>query len=110
MKHPHSEVITAWFNGEKCQWKDSKDRAWTDMKDYNPNSAIPLPYHFYPDTHYRIAPKPLVYKVAVYESPAATYMALVAESEWKAVEDRGVFVRWATDPFTSEGPIRNDSH
>ena len=54
-KHPHIDIIIAWFNGELVQYQHCSG-AWVDYPFYDPNKRMgPV---FNPAVKYRLKPEP----------------------------------------------------
>jgi hypothetical protein len=58
MKHKHADLIHAWVDGAKIQWRDPKDdERWSDIR-------IP---NWLEDCEYRIKPEPVPDRIVVTE-------------------------------------------
>lgn len=53
-KHPHIEVITAWYNGAAVDYRKGDEREWVRLDDHVPGCIAPK---FDPRYQYRVAPK-----------------------------------------------------
>lgn len=55
-KHPHEEVILAYYRGEQIEARGSDNTDWREVKRYGGISTSAPPFH--PKAQYRIKPQP----------------------------------------------------
>lgn len=97
--HKHCEVIKAWADGHAIQWKDTSNYEWKDL----PGSKTPGFLEIY---EYRIKPKTIKYRVALYKASSHIakhlgsnyyYTGTVLPPNSEIVEKSKLFVKWVTD-------------
>ena len=89
--HVHAEVIKAWADGKQIQMKSELTVGWVDL-------LVPHPsWHL--TTEYRVKPKTIRYRVALFRSPSGNHFTNNADTQERAdsFQTRVYFVRWLTD-------------
>lgn len=87
--HKHCEVIKAWADGAEIQVKDPALNRWS-----------PLTEHpcWYEDMQYRVKPKTILYRVAIYKLTGGFATAAVNNAEQEqAIANAPCFIGWLTD-------------
>lgn len=69
-KHPHIEIITAWYNGETIEYRRAVGERWATLDRYKLQD---IPPSFDPKYHYRIKPK--------------TFTLVLSEEEMETLKD-----------------------
>ena len=85
--HKHRDLIIAWANGEKIQYKENNE--WIDR-------VSPVWSDF---TEYRIKPEVIRYRVALYKQYDVILTCSVVnnEEQEKIMFELNGFVKWLTD-------------
>lgn len=90
-KHIHCDVIKAWADGEKIEYKHPDDACW--HKASTPTWDVNI--------QYRVKPKPVTkwYRVALFKAGNGVYFGFVSGSDYieKNYESHEGFIRWVTD-------------
>ena len=86
MKHKHCDLIKAWADGAEIQYKEMFMPTWSDTWDNKPGWCE--------DTEYRIKPKTIKYRVALFTDNS---LAVSSEADAKYWEENHWFKRWVTD-------------
>lgn len=94
MKHKHYDLIVAWANGAKIQYKilDS----WVDL------NSDDVSWHS--DVEYRIKPEQIVvkYRLALRKCNDVYYVSSWTKDNYALIEDSQSFIKWLGDEQTIE--------
>jgi hypothetical protein len=87
LTHKHRDIIIAWANGEKIQYKSCEK--WFDIE-WSPT--------WEKDVEYRIKPEVIRYRIGLHKNEN-TYWYVTAknEEELEELESRTFFKKWITD-------------
>ena len=85
MKHKHCDLIKAWADGVEIQQRYDRSKEWQDIG--------PFP-SWVESFEYRIKPKTIKYRVALFTDNS---LAVSSEVDAKYWEENRWFKRWVTD-------------
>jgi hypothetical protein len=96
--HKYQEVIDAWNEGKKVQFKTETSGIWRNARGKETAAFLgPLPFEY--DWEWRIKPKSVSYRLALFKNTTICYyvQAVNRREDEKDYEVLSNFIKWITD-------------
>lgn len=91
--HKHCELIKAWADGAEIQFFNHFTRSWEGLNEPTWSD----------ETEYRIKPKTILYRAAIYKFTGGFATAAVNDAEQEqAIANAPCFIGWLTDWIEEE--------